>query len=73
MYQCCFNHVFVFGSVLDKTFFHFKNPSFGKYGIWFSTKFLSHKNGSNSLKYVLNFFTHICISKYYTETIFVDF
>ena len=26
-----------------------------KYRIWFKTNFLSHKNGSNSLKYVLNF------------------
>ena len=34
--------------------FHFKNPSFEKYGIWFSA-ILGHKNGSNSLKYVLNF------------------
>ena len=50
-----------------------KNLSFGKYGFWFSAKFVSHKNGSNSLKYVFKFFSHACISMYYTETIFLDF
>ena len=53
--------------------FSFEKSKFGKYGFWFSAKFLSHKNDTKSLKYVLKFFTHVCISKYYIETIFVNF
>ena len=63
-YTTCFKlfkyHVFVFGCVLDKTIFQFKNQSFRKYSFWFSAKFVRHKNGSNSLKYVLKFF-HTCL------------
>ena len=48
-------HVFVFTWVLEKTVFHFKIQVFEKYRFWFKAKFQYHKNGSNCLKYVLNF------------------
>ena len=36
-------------------------------------KFVSHQNGSKSLKFVLRFFTQVCISMKYEKTIFVEF
>ena len=48
-------HNFVFTWVLEKTVFYFKILVFGKYGFWFKVKFQERKNGSNCLKYVLNF------------------
>ena len=66
-------HVFVFICVLEKSDFHFKNLCFGKYRFSFSAKFVSHKNDLKSLKFILKFFTKVCISMYYAKTIFVDF
>ena len=53
-----------------KSDFHFKNPSFGKYGFWFKANFSSHKNGSKSLKYVLNF-CHTYL--YFKDNTWTDF
>ena len=53
--------------------FHLKNSSFEKYGFWFSEKFISHKNSPKFLKFVLEFFTQVCISMYDDKTIFVNF
>ena len=50
--------------------FHFKNPSFGKYVFWFKENFQEHKNGSNCLKYVLNFY-HTYL--YFKDIIRTDF
>ena len=45
-----------------------KNTDFGFRQNLYDTKMVQ-----KSLKYVLKFFTHVCISKYYTELKFVDF
>ena len=63
-------HVFVFTCVLEKSNFHFKNSIFGKYRIWFKANFLSHKNGSISLKHVLNFY-HTYL--YFKDITWTDF
>ena len=70
----CLSIMFLYlDEFLDKAYFQFKNPSLEKYGFWFSAKFVSHKNGSKSLKFVLKFFTQVCILMSYDKTIFVNF
>ena len=71
MLQSCFNIMFLYLHVFwKKTNFHFKNSSFGKYGFWFKANFQEHKNGSNCLKYVLNF-CHTYL--YFKDLIRTDF
>ena len=50
--------------------FPFQNPSFEKYGFLFKGKFSISQNGSNCLKYVLNF-CHTYL--YFKDLIRTDF
>ena len=50
--------------------FPFQSLIFRKYQFWFKAKFQEHKNGSNSLKYVLNFY-HTYL--YFKDLIRTDF
>ena len=71
MLQSCFNIMFLYLHVFwRKQFSISKNPSFGKYSFWFKAKFQDHKNGWNSLKYVLNL-CHIYL--YFKDIIRTDF
>ena len=54
----------------EKIGFPFQNSSFEKYSFWFKANFQSHKNSSNCLKYVLNFY-HTYL--YFKDIIRTDF
>ena len=57
----------------EKIRFPIEKSKFGKIHVLVFGKNYMSQNGSKSLKFVLKFFTQVCISMYNDKTIFVKF